>query len=326
MTKKIIASLFISLDGVVEEPGDWHFPYFNDEMGAAVDAGLRSTDTLLLGRKTYDDHAGAWPEREAAGGEDAEFAKVLGDMRKIVVSRQRLELTWRNSEQLEGDLVEAVTALKNQPGDGNIGMSGSVSVVRQLLAAGLLDELHLLVHPIAVRKGMRLFDEGESPIPLRLVSSEAFSTGVLNLVYEPAEPTAGTYEDAKAHLSQPGRSHQARVGGVVVADGRGGSRGSGHPGRLARPAPPQFPEAGQRALVERLEAPRRVAAEEALRPSVRRRLDPSGGGGGGGVHSLQSRGGVHVPRSVVGRRQRTGVVHGLVRNLFASCCVTVFAW
>jgi dihydrofolate reductase len=206
MTKKIIANLFISLDGVVEEPGEWHFPYFNDEMGAAVDASLRSTDTLLLGRKTYDDHAGAWPEREVAGGEDAEFAKVLGDMRKIVVSRQRLDLTWRNSEQLEGDLVEAVTALKNQTGGGNIGMSGSVSVVRQLLAAGLLDELHLLVHPIAVRKGMRLFDEGEPPVPLRLLSSEAFSTGVLNLVYGPAESSGdATYEDAKAHLSQPGQ-------------------------------------------------------------------------------------------------------------------------
>ena len=202
--KKIVANLFISLDGVVEEPGDWHFPYFNDEMGAAVDAALGAADTLLLGRKTYDDHAGAWPEREEAGDEDAEFAKALGDMRKIVVSRQRLELTWRNSEQLEGDLVEAVTALKNQPGDGNIAMSGSVSVVRQLLAAGLLDELHLLVHPIAVRKGMRLFDEGEPPVPLRLLSSEAFSTGVLNLVYGPAEPAGDvTYEDAKAHLSQP---------------------------------------------------------------------------------------------------------------------------
>ena len=129
-------------------------------MGAAVDAGLRSADTLLLGRKTYDDHAGA--EQEAAGDEDAEFAKALGDMRRSS-PRQRLELTWRNSEQLEGDLVEAVTALKDQPGDGNIAMSGSVSVVRQLLAAGLLDELHLLVHPIAVRKGMRLFDEGERP-------------------------------------------------------------------------------------------------------------------------------------------------------------------
>jgi dihydrofolate reductase len=205
MMRKIIANLFISLDGVVEEPGDWHFPYFNDEMGAAVDAVLGTADTLLLGRMTYDDHAGAWPEREAAGGEDADFAKVLGDARKIVVSRQRLEeFPWRNSEQLQGDLVEAVTALKHQPGGGQIAMSGSVSVVRQLLAAGLLDELRLLVHPIAVRKGMRLFDEGERPIPLRLLSSEAFSTGVLNLVYGPAESTGeATYEDAKVHLSRP---------------------------------------------------------------------------------------------------------------------------
>jgi dihydrofolate reductase len=202
--RKITANLFISLDGVVEEPGDWHFPYFNDEMGAAVDAVLSAADILLLGRKTYDDHAGAWPEREEAGGEDAEFAKVLGDARKIVVSRQRqLELTWRNSEQLQGDLLEGVAALKNEPGDGNIGMSGSISVVRQLLAAGLLDELHLLVHPIAVRKGMRLFDEGEPPIPLKLLSSEAFSTGVLHLVYGPAEAAGdATYEGARAHLSQ----------------------------------------------------------------------------------------------------------------------------
>jgi dihydrofolate reductase len=82
-------------------------------------------------------------------------------------------------------------------------MSGSVSVVRQLLAAGLLDELHLLVHPIVVRKGMRLFDEGEAPLPLRLVSSQPFTTGVVYLIYEPAESVpAGTYEDAKAHLPQ----------------------------------------------------------------------------------------------------------------------------
>jgi dihydrofolate reductase len=185
--RKIIANLFISLDGVVEEPGNWHFPYFNDEMGAAVDAVLGSTDTLLLGRKTYEDHAGAWPQLEEAGGEDAEFAKLLGDARKIVVSHQRPELTWRNSEQLRGDLVEGVTALKNEPGEGHIAISGSISVVRQLLAAGLLDELRLLVHPIAVRKGMRLFDDGERPIPLRLLSSQAFSTGVLSLVYGPAE-------------------------------------------------------------------------------------------------------------------------------------------
>jgi dihydrofolate reductase len=187
--RKIVSNLFISLDGVVDGLEDWHFPYFNDELGAAVDTVLATTDTLLLGRKTYDDHAGAWPDREAAGEEDAEFAKALGDAHKIVVSRQRLELTWRNSEQLQGDLVEAVTALKNEPGDGHIATSGSISVVRQLLAARLLDELQLLVHPIAVRKGTRLFDEGEGPIPLRLISSEAFSTGVLRLVYGAAEST-----------------------------------------------------------------------------------------------------------------------------------------
>ncbi|MGH8866724.1 MAG: dihydrofolate reductase family protein [Actinomycetes bacterium] len=201
--RRITAGLFISLDGVVESPDQWHFPYFNDEMGVAVDAQLRTADTLLLGRETYDSFAGAWPEREAAGGEDAEFAKILGDMRKIVVSRQDLQLTWRNTEQLKGDLVEAVTALKNEPGTMGIGMSGSVSVVRQLLAAGLLDELNLLVHPIAVRRGMRLFDEGEPPIPLRLVSSQTFTTGVLNLVYAPAESSPeGTYEDAKAHIAR----------------------------------------------------------------------------------------------------------------------------
>jgi dihydrofolate reductase len=205
--RKVIAGLFISLDGVVEAPDQWHFPYFNDEMGAAVDATLGSADTVLFGRKTYDSFAGAWPEREAAGEEDAGMAKALGDARKIVVSNQQLEFTWRNSEQLKGDLVEAVGALKSEPGDSNIALSGSVSVVRQLLAAGLLDELHLLLHPIAVRKGMRLFDEGESPIRLTLIKSETFKTGVLNLVYAPAPSTDdnATYEDAKGHLPQPDR-------------------------------------------------------------------------------------------------------------------------
>jgi dihydrofolate reductase len=202
--RKIIAGLFVALDGVVEAPDQWHFPYFNDEMGAAVGASLGTADTMLFGRKTYDSFAGAWPERETAGGEDAAFAKVIGDARKIVVSRQQLQLTWRNSEQLRGEFVEAVTALKNEPGTGVIAMSGSVSVVRQLLAAGLLDELHLLMHPIAVRKGMRLFDEGEPSIPLTLVSSETFTTGVLNLVYAPVRSAGdASYEDAKVHLPQP---------------------------------------------------------------------------------------------------------------------------
>lgn len=200
--RKITSGMFISLDGVVEDPQDWHFPYFNEEMGAAVDAQLGNVDTILLGRKTYDSFAGAWPDREAGGGEDAHFAKKLGDARKIVVSNQQLEFTWRNSEQLQGDLVEAVTALKNEPG-GDIGMSGSVSIVRALLDAGLLDELHLLVHPIAVRQGLRLFDEAGSPQPLTLLSSTAFETGVMHLVYGPAAVAPeGTYEDAKTKLPQ----------------------------------------------------------------------------------------------------------------------------
>src|SRR5919107_5272317 len=100
--------VFISLDGIVDGLEDWHFPYFNDEMGAAVDETMATSDTLLLGRKTYDSFAGAWPEREAAGEEDADFAKALGDARKIVVSHQSLEFTWRNSETLSGELLESV--------------------------------------------------------------------------------------------------------------------------------------------------------------------------------------------------------------------------
>ncbi|MGW5312136.1 dihydrofolate reductase family protein [Nocardia thailandica] len=199
--RKIAAGLFVALDGVVEDPQDWHFPYFDDAMGAAVGAQLMGADTLLIGRVTYESFAGAWPGREAEGGEDAAFAKQLGDVRKIVVSRQDLEFTWRNSELLDGDLLEVAAALKNEPG-GDIAVSGSVSVVRQLLAAGLLDELHLLVHPIVVGKGMRLFEDGGT-IPLRLLSSETFGTGVLHLVYtrDDAAPT-GSYEDAKTHIAQ----------------------------------------------------------------------------------------------------------------------------
>ena len=202
MSRKIVASVFISLDGVVEAPDQWHFPYFNDEMGAAVGAGLSNADTMLFGRVTYDSFAGAWPEREAAGGEDAGFAKQLGDMRKIVFSRTPLGFQWRNSEQAQGDVAEVAAALKREPG-GDIGLSGSISIIRQLLAAGLLDELQLLVHPIAVRKGMRLFDEGEPSIPLKLLKSEMFGTGVLNLVYEPdTAPPTGGYEEAVASLGE----------------------------------------------------------------------------------------------------------------------------
>lgn len=200
---KITASMFIALDGVVEDPADWHFPYFNDEMGAAVDANQGTADIMVFGRNTYDSFAGAWPAREAAGEEDAPFARALGDMRKIVASNQQLELTWRNSEQLRGNLIETVKALKDDPGSGHIALSGSVSVVRQLLAAQLVDELHLFVHPIAVGTGMRLFEDGDPTVPLKLISSQTFATGVLHLVYGPdTTPPEGSYETARQHLAQ----------------------------------------------------------------------------------------------------------------------------
>jgi len=192
----IVSTLFMSLDGVVEVDPAWHFPYFDEHMGAAVAADYEGVDVLLLGRVTYDSFAGAWPERESAGGPDATFAVQLGDTRKVVATRGDQALGWRNAEALRGDLVEAVTALAAEASVDKILVPGSISVVRQLLAAGLLDELHLLMHPVAARRGERLFDEGEPFYPLRLLRSEAFPTGVVSLVYAPGElPAAKTYED-----------------------------------------------------------------------------------------------------------------------------------
>jgi dihydrofolate reductase len=184
---KIISTLFIALDGVVEPEESWHFPYFDEAMGVAVDDDYGTADTLLLGRLTYDSFAGAWPDREAAGGEDAAFAKALGDMRKVVASRQQLDLGWRNVELIDGDLIKAAKALRDDPSVKGVIIPGSVSVVRQLLAAGLIDELRLLVHPVAVRHGERLFDDGEPSYHLRLLTCEVLPTGVLRLIYAPTE-------------------------------------------------------------------------------------------------------------------------------------------
>ena len=196
---KVVSTLFISLDGVAKIDPAWHFPYFDENMGRAVTEDYSPADVLLIGRVTYDSFAGAWPDRETAGGEDAAFAKSLGDMHKIVVSRGPLEFTWRNSEQLEGELVDAVTALKSDPGVQSILIPGSISVVQQLLAAGLVDELRLLVHPVAARSGRKLFDDGDAPYHLRLLKSETFPTGVVRLLYAPAQaPGEKGYDDVKS--------------------------------------------------------------------------------------------------------------------------------
>ncbi|MCU0284124.1 MAG: dihydrofolate reductase family protein [Candidatus Nanopelagicales bacterium] len=182
----VASTLFISLDGVAEVDPAWHFPYFDDAMGEVVDADYADTDVLVLGRVTYDSFAGAWPDREAAGGEDATFATHLGEVRKVVATRGQQELGWRNAERSD-DIVATVAALRADGGVGKVLVAGSLSIVRQLLVAGQLDELRLLVHPVAAGRGQHLFDP-EAPLqPLRLLRSAVLPTGVVQLVYAPSE-------------------------------------------------------------------------------------------------------------------------------------------
>jgi dihydrofolate reductase len=200
---KVISSLFISADGVAEIDPEWHFPYFDDNMGRAVGEDYDAANLLLIGRPTYDSFAGAWPDREAGGGEDASFAKQLGDVRKVVVSRQPLVFSWRNSELIDGDLIERVTALKAEDGVTGILIPGSISVVQQLLGAGLVDELRLFVHPVAARKGRRLFAEGDAPYHLKVIATEVFATGVIRVIYAPTEPPGKAgYDEAKEHIPE----------------------------------------------------------------------------------------------------------------------------
>src|SRR5512142_1341115 len=195
---RVISTLFISADGVAEIDPDWHFPYYDENMGRAVGEDYDTADVLLIGRETYDSFAGAWPGREAAGGDDAPFARKLGDMRKVVVSRQRLEFSWRNSELIEGGLLDAVTSLKADSGIRGILIPGSISVVQQLLAAGLVDELRLLVHPVAARRGRRVVDEGDAPYHLEVLAPETYPNGVIRVIYAPsAVPAKVGYDDIK---------------------------------------------------------------------------------------------------------------------------------
>lgn len=182
----VVSTLFVSFDGVAEVDPTWHFPYFDDAMGAAVTEDYADVDVLLLGRVTYDSFAGAWPGREAAGGVDASYAKQLGDTRKVVATHEVGDLGWRNVEATP-DVVARVAELRGEPGVDKVLVAGSISIVRQLLAAGQLDELRLLVHPVIAGAGRHLFDPAAAVQPLRLLSSESFPTGVLRLRYAPAD-------------------------------------------------------------------------------------------------------------------------------------------
>lgn len=193
----IVATVFLSLDGVAEVDPSWHFPYFDAAMGAAVSDDYADVDVLLLGRVTYDSFAGAWPEREAAGEADAAFAKQLGDLRKVVVTRSNPDLGWRNAEPA-ANLLDRVRELRGEPGVRKVLVAGSISVVRELIEASELDELRLLIHPVLAGTGRRLFAADAGLRPLRLVKSEVFDTSVVRLIYSPAPlPNQDGYERAR---------------------------------------------------------------------------------------------------------------------------------
>jgi dihydrofolate reductase len=180
--RKIKSYFFISLDGVVESPDKWHFPYFDDEMGAAVGAAFADTDAVLMGRVLYEEWAAFWPEHA-----EEPFGDVINPIKKYVISDSLQAAEWQNTEIISGDVAQKVRDIKAQDG-GDITMSGSATTVRWLLRAGLLDELNLLVHPIAVGDGLaRLFPPDEPSLPLELRSAEPLKSGVLNLSYAAAK-------------------------------------------------------------------------------------------------------------------------------------------
>ena len=178
--RRLVAGLFMSLDGVVESPERWQLPYFDDEMGQAVGAQLASSDALLLGRRTYEEFAGYWPHNPEADGAD-----YMNNTPKLVVSTTLDRLGWQPATLIRGNLAEELTKLKQQPGK-DIQVIGSPTLIGSLLREGVLDELSLLVHPIMVGRGKRLFQGGDATVPLRLADSKTFSTGVLSLTYRPA--------------------------------------------------------------------------------------------------------------------------------------------
>ncbi|MBW0272732.1 pyrimidine reductase [Nocardia sp. MH4] len=178
--RKIISSLFVSADGVAEAPDTWHFPYFNDEMGAAIGAGMGTSDAMLLGRVQYEEFAAHWPTS------DDEFAGFMNNQKKYVATTTLTEATWNNTEIIGGDVLTGISELKTTDG-GDIAITGSLTLVQSLLRAGLLDQLQLFVHPIVLGKGARWFDKLDDSVELKLASAEAFSTGVINQIYTPAK-------------------------------------------------------------------------------------------------------------------------------------------
>src|ERR687893_929552 len=182
--RKVVASELVSLDGVMGSPQEWAFSYSDDEMEQANASGMDASDALLLGRATYQEFASYWPYQNSA---DQPYTDYLNSTPKFVVSTTLEEpLEWQNSTLIKGNLAEEITELKRLPGK-DITIIGSAALVQSLLADGLLDELRLMVHPLVLGGGKRIFEDGGDQKSLELVESRAFATGVLYLTYRPAD-------------------------------------------------------------------------------------------------------------------------------------------
>lgn len=162
--RKVSSGLFHSVDGVVTEPNLWQFDSFDEDLGKGMAGMMERVDTVLLGRVSYQEWAGYWPTASA----DEDFAGFINSVEKFVASRTLKEpLEWQNSRLIEAPLEDFVAGLKEGDG-GEIAVMGSVSVVRQLLFAGLLDELTLMTHPVVAGNGRRLFEAGDPTTRLSL--------------------------------------------------------------------------------------------------------------------------------------------------------------
>ena len=181
---KVVATEYVSLDGVMEEPGMWSFPFFNDEAAKFKYDELFASDALLLGRVTYQGFAAAWPTMEGTG----DFGERMNSLPKYVASTTLATVEW-NARLIEGDVMAAVARLKQQPGQDLL-IAGSAQLVQTLMRHDLIDEYRLMLHPILLGSGKRLFREGSDTKTLNLVETTPLSSGIVILTYHPAAKEA----------------------------------------------------------------------------------------------------------------------------------------
>ena len=182
--RRVNARLFVTLDSVIEAPENW--VKADDDMFGALELDYEQSDALLLGRRTYETFAASWPQR----GSEVPNADWMNATRKYVASSTLVSPEWHNSTVIEGDVADAVKRLKREDGM-DILVNGSGALVRTLIHNDLLDELRLLVHPVVVGVGVRLFGDQADPVELTLVDSHAYANGVIGLTYRPSTVARG---------------------------------------------------------------------------------------------------------------------------------------